>query len=91
MPLTLAVKSISSKSLVASTVISTLGVGARSMLMTLVSSLAAFITFYTCQLIHSYISIFTFTDIRANGVNTPGVCLAVVAVMGPHFATFINI
>lgn len=61
------------------------------MLMALVSSLAAFITLHTCQLIHSYISIFTFADIRTNGVNAPGVCLAVVAVMGPHFATFINI
>lgn len=63
MQLTLAIKSISSISLVASAVISTLSVGARSMLMTLVSSLTALITFHTCQLIHSYISIFTFTDI----------------------------
>lgn len=83
--------SIASVAWVASAVVAASGVAAGGMFMTLVCPLTALISLHTCQLVNPYISLLALADVWAHSVDTFGVGLAVVAMVGPNLTTLINI
>ena len=73
------------------TVVATLSVCARGVLVALVCAFLALVTLHTVEGILPYIAFLTLAVVGAHCVDTLGVSLAVVAVVGANHTALINV
>lgn len=84
-------KAISSVVCVTCTVVATLSVCARGMLVTLVCSFPALVTLHTVQGVLPHITFLTLAVVGAHSVDAFGVSLTVVTMVSTHYTALINV